>query len=147
MFALTLCYDAFSLSNCMKFLEAIEAKLKLLEAGDITAQPPEQPGDAAMPGSAPDESTQQPPATPDQVDEMGENLQDQTNSTIKMCADIVNALVVFVRGKFADQIAATPGLSDQLQDLERTTTVTDVSKIDPKLLQGVLTKVGEIKGL
>jgi hypothetical protein len=135
----------------MKFLEAIEKKFKLLEAGDITtpADPNAQQGsspDAAMPGSAP-QGAPEPPATPDQVDDMGENLQDQTNSTIKMCSDIVNALVVFMRGKFADQIAATPGLSDQLQYLERATTVTDVAKIDPKLLQSILTKVNEVKGL
>lgn len=135
----------------MKFLEAINRKLKLLEAGDITAPDPnaqtDQPPDAAMPGTAPQNAPEQPQATPDQVDEMGENLQDQTNSTIKACSDIVNALVVFMRGKFADQIAATPGLGDQLQDLERSTTVTDVSKIDPKLLQSILTKVNEVKGL
>lgn len=134
----------------MKFLEAINKKLKLLEAGDITAPVDPNvsqgsPQDAAMPGSAP-QGAPETPATPEQVDDMGENLQDQTNSTIKMCSDIINALVVFVRGKFADQIAATPGLSDQLQDLERTTTVTDVSKIDPKLLQSILTKVDEVKG-
>lgn len=134
----------------MKFLEAIQRKLHLIEAGDITAPDPNaaqgQPPDAAMPGSAPQE-TPQTPATPEQVDDMGENLQDQTNSTIKTCSDIINALVVFVRGKFADQIAAAPGLSDQLQDLERATTVTDVSKVDPKLLQSILTKVNEVKGL
>lgn len=133
----------------MQFLEAIERKLKLLEAGDITApaDPNAQPPDAAMPGSAPQGAPEQPPATPDQVDDMGENLQDQTNSTIKTCSDIVNALVVFMRGKFADQIAATPGLNDQLMELERITTVTDVEKINPKLLQSILTKVSDVKGL
>lgn len=130
----------------MKFFEAIERKLKLLEAGDITADAgAQQPPDAAMPGSAP-QGAQPSQSTPEQVDDMGENLQAQTHNTIKMCSDIVNALVVFVRGKFADQVAATPGLSDQLQDLERLTTVTDVERIDPKLLQSILTKVSEIKG-
>jgi len=131
----------------MKFLEAVQQKLRLLEAGDITAPvDTNQPPDAAMPGSAPQGAPPPAPATPNEVDDMGENLKDQINSNIKASSDIVNALVVFMRGKFADQIAATPGLSDQLLDLERATTVTDVSNIDPKLLQTILNKVNDIKG-
>lgn len=127
----------------MKFFEAVATKLKLLEAGDITAPVggTQAPVDAAMPNIAPDAAP-----TPEAVDDMGANLQAQTNSTIKMCTDIINALVVFMRGKFADQVSATPGLGDQLQDLEQLTTVTDVEKVDPKLLQSILSKVSEVKG-
>jgi hypothetical protein len=120
----------------MKFLDAIEKKLMFLEQ------------DAAMPA---DPNAPQVPspdqAAADQVDKIGNAANEQVQSNVKLCADIINALVVFVRGKFADEINATPGLSDQLRELERQTTITDVTKADLKLLQAVVNAVEGIKGL
>lgn len=128
----------------MKFLETIQQKLMLLEQD----APQQQQPDAAMPADpnappVPDAGQ----APTEEVDEIGAQANEQVQSNIKMCADIVNALVVFVRGKFADSIDATPGLGDQLRELERQTTVTDITKADPKLLQSIVTAVESIKSL
>lgn len=127
----------------MKFSQLIDQKLMLLEQ-----DAPQQP-DAAMPANpnAPPvpAAGEAPPA--DQVDDIGAQANEQVQSNIKLCADIINALVVFVRGKFADFINATPGLGDQLRELERQTTVTDITKADPKLLQSIVTAVDSIKSL
>ena len=108
-----------------------------------------QQSDAAMPAdpNAPPvpAAGEAPPA--DQVDDIGAQANEQVQSNIKLCADIINALVVFVRGKFTDYINATPGLGDQLRELERQTTVTDITKADPKLLQSIVTAVDSIKSL
>lgn len=123
----------------MKFLDAIQQKLVMLEQEQDAAMPadsnaPQVPAAGAAPQAA-------------DVDAIGAQANEQIQSNIKMCSDIVNALVVFVRGKFADAIDATPGLGDQLRDLERQTTVTDITKANPKLLQNILTVVSSIKSL
>ena len=128
----------------MKFLEAIDRKLMMLEQGEM-------PPDAAMPQS-PDAAPAPTPGTatapsPQQTDDEGGALQEQVSENIKLCADAINALVVFVRGKFADSIATTPGLDDQFKKLEDATRVTDVSKAQLPLLNNIVTLVTNIKGI
>lgn len=102
----------------------------------------DQPADAAMP-PAPAPDVQQAA----QVDQLGQQTNEQLQQGIKTCADIINALVVFVNGKFSDQIDTVPGLGDQLRELEKTSAVTDVDRADLKLLQSLLTAVDGIKTL
>lgn len=109
----------------------------------------EMPPDAAMPQS-PDATPAPTPGTapsPQQTDDSGDAMQEQVSENIKLCADAINALVVFVRGKFADTIAATPGLDDQFKKLEDASRVTDVSTAQLPLLNNIVTLVTNIKGI
>lgn len=125
----------------MKFLEAIEHKLMMLEQGDT-------PPDAAMPQD-PGATSPPAPTTPvvQQNDTSGDVMQEQVSQNIKLCADAINALVVFVRGKFADAISATPGLEDQFRKLEEVSTVTDVSSAQLPLLKNIVTLITSIKSV
>ena len=126
----------------MKFLEAIDRKLMMLEQGEL-------PPDAAMP-QTPDAALAPTPGTapsPQQTDASGDAMQEQVSENIKLCADAINALVVFVRGKFADDIASTPGLDDQFKKLEDASRVTDVSTAQLPLLNSIVTLVTNIKGI
>ena len=126
----------------MKFLEAIDRKLMMLEQGEV-------PPDAAMPQS-PDATPAPTPVsvpTPQQTDDSGDAMQEQVSANIKLCADAINALVVFVRGKFSDTITATPGLDDQFKKLEDASRVTDVSTAQLPLLNNIVTLVTNIKGI
>lgn len=115
----------------MKFLHLIEKQLALIEA--------DQTADAAMPV---DDTI-----TASDVDNIAAQSQDQIQQNVKVCADTINGLIVFVRGKFADQIDATPGLNDQLKAIEEASAVTDISKANIDLLKFLYDKVGEVKGL
>ena len=116
----------------MKFTDLINKKLMLLEQ--------DQPVDAAMPatGAAPEATA---------VDEIGANANEQVQQSIKTCADVINALVVFVNGKFSDQIDAVPGLNEQFRELEKKSTVTNVDQVNQKLLQDLLAAVDNIKSI
>lgn len=119
----------------MKFTDLINKKLMLLEQ--------DQPVDAAMPAAPSNMGSPESAA----VDKIGMQSTEQVQQNIKTCADVINALVVFMNGKFSDQIDATPGLNDQLRELERKSTVTNIDQVNQKLLQDLLTAVDSIKSI
>lgn len=124
----------------MKFLESIQQRLQLLEQ---EAAPNKQ--DAAMPSpSNPNDQEQPPtPAQADAVDEIGDNANDQVQENIKLCADIIHQLTVWVSGKFNELIPAIdPQIAGtfqdsvkQLNDIEKAAVVTNLQACTPELLQ------------
>lgn len=109
----------------------------------------EMPPDAAMPQTPNAALAPTPNAapSPQQNDDTGDAMQEQVSENIKLCADAINALVVFVRGKFADKIATIPGLEDQFKKLEDSSRVTDVSTAQLPLLNNIVALVTNIKGI
>lgn len=125
----------------MKFLERINERFSQLQLEQVPAP---SKADGALP-SPPDSNTSEQPPTPevaDEVDSIGDAANEQIQENIKLCADVIHALSVWVTGKFNEIAPAVDrnlgtALQDsikQLQDLERAAVVTSPANCTPELL-------------
>lgn len=123
----------------MKFIDTIRKKYTLLEQ-DLAAGAPDAaaPPDAAMPQAAA-------PATPAATDAQGDELEKKNLETINTCVDTINSLVVYIKSKFANQIASDVGLKSSLDELENITKQqTSDANVNLNLLSQIKNKISEI---